>query len=114
MRNSNGREPDTDLAGLDRDLPALRSDIDHRPEVDLGHVSAEPGRDDSRISFDGKPRRIPHAELHCQARCAQRGVSTELGARAVGVQIDELDGGDARWLEENDSVSPNARTTSTD
>src|SRR5579884_1680113 len=77
-------------------------------QIDLRQVVLDPGWDDAGIRLDRHAARIRHPELGGEPRGAQRRVSAEVGRRAVGVEIREANVGDARRLEKDDAVGPDA------
>src|SRR5687768_10390917 len=113
MRHTRERKPHPFLASSQRNA-GVHADLFETLKVDFRRFVAETGFQDADIGLDGELGVADDSELPGQARRAQCRVAAEVCPGPVCVDVNELDGRDARGLDEDNAVCSYPSATATD
>src|SRR5215216_3495113 len=108
MRYSDTGEADSSLSPLQLNPWRLLANLGDRLKINLGHGSLHPRPDNPRVGLYRQLGIGLPIELRNEPSRAESRVPTELCARAVSVQVDELDRSPVRSLKKNDPIGAHA------
>src|SRR5688572_24241378 len=113
VRYPDEREPHLLFARFERDS-RLRADFTHREKVDLRRLAQESGCQHPGVRLDRELMPRDNPQLQGESGRAEGGIAAQVGARAIGVEIDETHVGSVRSLQEAYAVRAYPRASTAD